>query len=186
MLHSKVLPSLLCLLSPTLVTLLYKLFLISYEVVGMEILTHLRFTMNLKVRHEQAQQWIRNIRTHARGLQLVITTLLEIILVWNQAMASWRKTAFYVFSFLGQTSSAVHGFCLQAPAPTVSSPFDIWCVHSPWHVLILFKSEWKPSIWAYFKSPLRKGQESKNNDMFEVFSNISCRAFLSDWFCSSW
>ena len=133
----------------------------------MEILTHLRFTMNLKVRCEQARQWIRNIRTHARGLRLVITTLLEIILVWNQAMASWRKTAFYVCSFLGQTSSAVHGFCLQAPAPTVSSPFDIWCVHSPWHVLILFKSEWKPSIWAYFKSPLRKGQESKNSDMFE-------------------
>lgn len=122
----------------------------------METLVHLRFTMNLKVRCEQVQQWITNIRTHAWGLRLVTTTLLEIILVWNQAMASWRKTTFYVFSFLEQISSAVHGFCLQAPAPTVSSPFDIWCVHSPWHVLILFKSEWKPSIWAYFKAPLER------------------------------
>lgn len=88
----------------------------------MEILTHLRFTMNLKVRCEQAQQWIRSIRTYAYHLWLVITTLLEIILVWNQVVASWRKTTFYVFSFLEQTTSAVHGFCLQAPAPLFLVP----------------------------------------------------------------
>lgn len=59
-----------------------------------------------------------------------------------------------VFSFL-RTNIDTQWILSPGFCPHCSSPFDIWCVHSPWHVLILFKSEWKPSIWAYSK-PLRR------------------------------
>lgn len=150
----------------------------------MEILTHLRFTMNLKVRCEQAQQWNRSIRTHAYRLWLVITTLLEIIL--ESSSGKLEKDYFLCLFLLRTNIFGCSRILSPGSRPTVSSPFDIWWVHSPWHALILFKSEWKPSIWACLENPLRKGQESKNSDMFEVFSNMPCRAFLSDCLCSSW
>lgn len=153
--------------------------------VGMETLIHLRFTMNLKVRCEcKLSSEHKYQDTWHRSPGLVITTLLEITLVWNQAMASWRKTTFYVFSFLEQISRLLMDSVSRLLPPLFLVPLtsDV-SIHLGMFGFCLNLSENLPS--ELISKPLRKAQESKNSDMFEVFSNISCRAFLSD-LCSSW
>lgn len=145
MLGSKIPPLLLRLLSPSpLVTLLCELLFISDELVGMEILTHLRFTMDLKTRCEWAQRWTRDIRTHARGLQLVITTLLESqTYTCTESSNGKLEKDYFLFHFFPGTN-IFSCLWILAPPLTVSIP--------SWHLMCPFSLACFDSVWTWVKT----------------------------------